>query len=172
MIAEYNYKTLPAVKRYKELNTSSNELDNFISLALEVCEASIAVISLVDGDEEMFLAAKGTDKKLAALSNSFSLRHLLHYPVLTITDVANHKRFSNADLLTVAPHMRFYAGAVLASPGGDLVGRIYVLDQKPRQLTKSQESCLHYVAIQVIQYLEQQVTIQCLEQQLQHASLV
>lgn len=159
--------SLTAVKRYKELALPGIDLHNFIELASEVCEAGIAVISLVDDNEETIIAAKGTCIQSIPLAKSFSLNNLLQNPILTIADVANHKRFANEDLAMVAPQMRFYAGAVLMSPEGSMAGRLYVIDKKPKQLNKAQENCLQLIAKQVIQYLEQQVSLLSVNQQLE-----
>ena len=157
---------LLTVKRYKEVSVPNTELYNIAALAAEICDTRIAIISLIDDDIETFIAAKGTDKHYAELDKVFCISELLNEAVLTISDVANHKRYANADLAAIAPQIRFYAGATLTAPNGYIVGRLYVLDQKPKQLTKGQESCLLMLAKQVIQSLEKEIRIQTSQQQL------
>ena len=161
-----DFNRLQAVNRYKGLSIANAELSNITALAAEICEASIAIISLIDDQQEIFISAQGTDKNSVELDTSFCISNFLAEPVVTISDVANHKRFANADLATVAPHIRFYAGAKLTSPAGHIVGRLYVLDQKPKQLTKGQESCLQMLAKQVIQSLEKEIHLKTSQQQL------
>jgi GAF domain-containing protein len=157
---------LLTVKRYKEVSAVNAELYNITALAAEICDASIAIISLIDDEVETFIAARGTDKQYVELDRLICISEFLSEPVLTISDVANHKRYTNTDLASIAPCIRFYAGATLTAPNGYIVGRLYVLDQKPRTLTKGQESCLAMLAKQVIQSLEKDISIKSSQDQI------
>ena len=163
---ENEYCRLLSVKRYQELSLQKDSLNDIVLLAAEICESHVAVISLIDDTREYFIANKGTDMEGRLLNRSFCIKTILNDHVLTIPDVTKHKRFTNTDLGTVSPHMRFYAGATLTSPDGYNVGRLYVLDQKPKQLTKSQENCLLTLASQAINRLEQALTLQTLRESL------
>ena len=134
-----DFKRLSEVNRYKQVPVPLSELNNIAAIASEVCEAQIAVISLIDDQQENFIALHGSTCKSILLDKSFCMENLLHDPFLAISDVASHKKFSAADLAIIDSQMRFYAGATLTSPEGLVVGRLYVLDKKPRQLSRSRK---------------------------------
>lgn len=51
------------------------------------------------------------------------------------------------------PKVRFYAGAPLVSPDGNVLGTICVLDQQPRSLTEAQQTALQNLARQVMKFI-------------------
>jgi len=56
--------------------------------------------------------------------------------------------------VTGAPHLRFYAGALLETPDGFPLGTVCVLDYRPRELDEAQKAFLRLMAHQVMKLLE------------------
>jgi len=55
---------------------------------------------------------------------------------MVVTDAQQDERFRDNPLVTGDPHIRFYAGHPLVAPGGQPVGALCILDDKPRTLSE------------------------------------
>ncbi len=169
---EEEYCRLVTVRNYRDATFQNSTLNNIVSLAAEICQSPVAIISLIDDTKEYFIARKGIEMEGRQHSATFCIRSLLQENVLTIPDLTKHKRFTNFDLGIGSPDTRFYAAASLISPNGYKVGRLFVLNQKPKQLTRSEEYCLQILASQVINCLEQSSTIQIMRELLKKEELL
>ncbi len=165
------YYRLSTAKRYLELPLKSDSFNDIVSLAANICETPVAIISIIDDIQEHFLATLGTDRISQKLESRFCLKSILQDQVLTIPNLTKHKKFTTTDLAIGSPDILFYAGVTLTSPAGFSIGRLYVLDLKPKQLTKSQEYCLQTLAMQSINRLEQLLTVQKLQEHLKDDEL-
>jgi GAF domain-containing protein len=152
---EKEHYRLHAVRQYLELCADQGPLTNIASLAAEICETPLAIISLVDDKQEHFIANAGTLVKENHTVNHPGIQTILETDFLTIPDCTKHKRFINTDVAAGFSETRFYAGSTLKSPDGFNVGRLFVLDRKPKQLTKSQEDCIRKLSRQALTFLEQ-----------------
>jgi len=70
--------------------------------------------------------------------------------VMVIEDAREDKRFSDNDLVTKDPHIRFYAGAPLITDAGNRLGSLCLIDTKPRNLTPDEAGILQMLANRVI----------------------
>ncbi len=75
---------------------------------------------------------------------------------MVVEDAVLDPRFAANPLVTGPPHVRFYAGAVLTSPGGHNLGTLCVVDTKPRPegLSLKETARLRALADAVIDALE------------------
>jgi len=116
--------------------------DDLVKVAATVCDAPIALVSLIDRDRQWFKARVGLDERETARSVAVC-DHAIRNPeeLLEVPDLARDARF--ADLPMVENEIaRFYAGAPLVTDDGVPIGTVCVLDNEPRQLSAGQRAAL------------------------------
>ncbi len=140
---------------YHVLDTpKEQEFDDIATLVAQICCTPIALISLVDGSRQWFKARVGIDVMETPRELSFCAHALHQNEPLVIQDATLDARFSANPLVTGAPHIRFYAGAPLVAPGGEVLGTLCVVDLRPRDLTPEQLRALSLLAHEVMTHLE------------------
>ncbi|SHN41991.1 GAF domain-containing sensor histidine kinase [Cryptosporangium aurantiacum] len=138
---------LRSLRDYGILDTGPEpDFDAIAQLAAEICEAPIALITLVDEQRQWFKARVGYDLEETDLSSSFCVRALGGPDVLEIQDARADPRFKDNPLVTEEPHVRFYAGAPLRVGDGYALGTVCVLDHRPRTLSPAQRRALRALA--------------------------
>ena len=146
---------MAALARYRILDSAREAVfDEIAALAASVCEAPIAVINFIDRDRQFFKAEVGLGVDSTPLETSLCAHALLEEEFLLVPDTTQDARFANNPLVTGAPHLRFYAGALLRTPEGVAIGTMCVLDHRPRSLTDPQIRTLRVLAQHVIAQLE------------------
>jgi len=71
-----------------------------------------------------------------------------------VDDPLNDERFKNNPLVLGNPHIRFYAGAPLETPQGNVLGTLCIIDNKPRTISENQQKALKLLAKKAMEYLE------------------
>jgi diguanylate cyclase (GGDEF)-like protein len=129
--------------------------DDLTFLASQICDAPIALISLVDADRQWIKSAIGLDTKQTDRSHTFCA-HAIIEPgrVMVVTDATRDDRFADNPLLLADPSIRFYAGAPLVTSTGAAIGTLCVIDRVPRDLTSGQLEALQTLSRQVMAHLE------------------
>ncbi len=148
---------LAVLESYGILDTPTEQgFDDIVLLAVQICEAPVALVSLVAGDRQWFKARIGFDACETPLSQSICAHTLWRPGLLVIPDLAADPRTCGNTLVTGVPHLRFYAGARLETPEGEALGTLCVIDTEPRMdgLTSSQAHALEALARQVMAQLE------------------
>ena len=107
--------------------------DALTCLAAEVCEAPMAVISLLDGERLWFKSVHGLDSRTIPRQDSFCDECIRARAVLHVEDAASDPRFEGCELVVGPLGVRFYAGSPIVF-GGVAIGTIGVLDTRPRTL--------------------------------------
>lgn len=130
------------------------ELDEIAQIASVVCGTDVALISFIDKDRQWFKSTHGYEIDNMPRQVSFC-QHTLNRPqeLLVVEDPLLDDRFVDSPLVVYDPKVRFYAGAPLVSPEGNVLGTICVLDNKPRQLDDVQQLALRNLAKQVMKFL-------------------
>ncbi len=150
------------LEAYGVLDTPEDEhFVRLVRLAARVLAAPSALISLVDGDRQWFLAHHGLDVQETPRQVAFCAHAICQEGPLVVTDASLDPRFRDNPLVTGPPQIRFYAGAVLQSPAGHNLGTLCVIDQRPRTLEPAMVDTLQDLAQVVLRELELRRLAQC-----------
>ena len=146
---------LAALAEYDILDSlPETAYDDITHLASELCGAPLAAVSLVDENRQWFKAAVGLDVTETPRDIAFCAHALFGPEVLVIPDARTDARFADNPLVTDNPKFRFYAGAPLVTPGGEVLGTLCVIDHVSRDLSEEQSRSLTALARQVMAQLE------------------
>ncbi|MES3099882.1 sensor histidine kinase [Sphingomonas faeni] len=126
---------------------AKGQLDDIVAFAAELCDAPVALLSLVEEEYQRFLARTGFDLEQTPRSMSFCAHAMHHHEVMEVPDAQADPRFVDNPLVTGEPYVRFYAGAPLVSSEGVPLGALCVLANEPREgLTRFQRDGLTLLA--------------------------
>jgi diguanylate cyclase (GGDEF)-like protein len=130
--------------------------DSLTTLAAQVCDAPVALFSLIDRERQWFKSNHG----LAGTSQTsrdiaFCARTILSDELLEIPDARRDARFSNNPLVVSDPQIRFYAGMPLRDARGFGLGALCVMDYQVRRLSPAQRLALETLSRLAISLLEQ-----------------
>jgi anti-sigma regulatory factor (Ser/Thr protein kinase) len=145
-----------ALRRYRILDTDPEQaFDDLTQLASYICEAPIALISLVDENRQWFKSLVGLSAKETARNISFCT-HAIERPaeIMIIPNALDDRRFIDNPFVVDEPKIRFYAGAPLVTPDGHALGTLCVIDCVPRTLTPEQMRALDALRRQAQAQLE------------------
>jgi GAF domain-containing protein len=148
-------KRLQVLWQYDVLDTVPEEMfDDLTELAARICEAPIALISLVDENRQWFKSKVGVTVNETSRDISFCAHAIEQDGLFIIPDATKDKRFAHNPLVTSDPKIRFYAGAPLVTPDGHALGTLCVIDKVPRELRPEQQQALRVLARHVMTQLE------------------
>jgi GAF domain-containing protein len=141
--------------QYDVLDTMPEEVfDDLTELAARICEAPIAMITLVDEDRQWFKSKIGVTTSETSRDISFCGHAIAHSELFIVPDATKDQRFERNPLVISDPKIRFYAGAPLVTPDGHALGTLCVIDKVPRELRPDQKSALRVLARHVMTQLE------------------
>jgi GAF domain-containing protein len=148
-------KRLKVLWQYDVLDTVPEEVfDDLTELAARICEAPIALISLVDEDRQWFKSKVGLTINETSRDVSFCAHAIKQQDLFIIPDATQDLRFATNPLVTSDPKIRFYAGAPLITPDGHALGSLCVIDKVPRELRLEQQQALRVLSRHVMTQLE------------------
>ena len=134
---------LQVLREYNILDTLPEEqFDRLTKLASIICEAPIALISLVDTDRQWFKSKVGLEVHQTSRDISFCQYTIMGDDFFEVEDAANDNRFSKNPLVLGNPKIRFYAAYPLIDPNGFALGSLCIIDQVPKRLTVNQKAGL------------------------------
>jgi GAF domain-containing protein len=154
-ILQNEKKRLKVLWQYEVLDTVPEEVfDDLTELAARICEAPIALISLVDENRQWFKSKVGITVSETSRDLSFCAYAITQADLFIVPDATRDERFAHNPLVTSEPKIRFYAGAPLITPDGHALGTLCVIDKVPRQLRPEQKQALRILARHVVSQLE------------------
>ena len=140
-IAAYHLETL-------RNGTALRQITDF---AAALCEAPVALISLVEETRQTFLARTGVDVESTSRETSFCAHAMLGDTTMVVPDATRDPRFAANPLVTGEMGVRFYAGVPLVTEDGVPLGSLCVIDTAPRDgLTAIQQQGLVVLAANVM----------------------
>lgn len=146
---------IESLRSYLVLDTEAEEeIDSLTQLASDICETPISLVSLIDTDRQWFkskvgLSVSETNRDLAFCAHA--INEIGEFFI--VNDATADPRFFDNPLVTDAPNVIFYAGAVLKSDQDLPLGTLCVIDNSPRTLTDNQINSLKTIAKQIMNLL-------------------
>jgi len=147
---------LDLLTSYQVLDTLPEEdYDAITSLASQICQMPVSLISLLDQERQWFKSVQGLSVRETPRTYAFC-QYTIQQPgkLLEVPDARQDERFVNNPLTTGDPYVIFYAGVPLVTTEGAALGSLCVIDHKPNQLTDAQRQALTTLARQVVNLLE------------------
>jgi len=124
---------LQALRELLILDTPPEErFDRISGFAAKEFDVPIALVSLVDRDRQWFKSSFGMDLCETPRDISFCGHAITMSETLVVQDALKDARFADNPLVVGAPYVRFYAGALLRLPYGQVVGTFCIMDRRPR----------------------------------------
>ena len=149
---------LAALRSFQVLDTDpETAFDSLARVAAHICNAPIALVSLVDGQRQWFKCAIGLNGvRENPREIAFCAHAILQADVFVVPDATKDPRFASNPLVTGEPRLRFYAGVPLITEEGLPLGTLCILDTKARSegLTPVQKEALLALANAVMGQLK------------------
>ncbi|AOF85593.1 GAF domain protein [Hydrogenophaga sp. RAC07] len=127
--------------------------NNIVEYAAAEFNVPMVLISLVDNDRQWFKASVGMDVCETSRDISFCGHAILAPETMVVRDALEDVRFMDNPLVLGEPHIRFYAGAPLVLPEGEIVGTLCLLDIEPRHFKPAELSSLGKLRSLVVEQL-------------------
>lgn len=149
---------LQELYRYRILNPLPEDAFNrIIRIAIDHYRVPIALISLVDRDQQWFKATVGIERCQAERYSSFCAHVLARDEPVIVPDALTDPLFRDNPLMQDAPSIRFYAGAPIIAPSGHRIGTVCIMDRRPRTLPEKDLGVLLHLSYLVAGELDLRV---------------
>ncbi|WP_289032970.1 EAL domain-containing protein [uncultured Roseibium sp.] len=125
------------------------EFDAITELASSILECPIALVSLVEEQQQWFKSCVGVSVESTPRDVSFCSHAIATGKPMVVPDTQKDPRFADNPQVTGEPHIRFYAGYPLSIDQVHYLGTLCVMDDKPRQPTEFQLKQLERLALVV-----------------------
>jgi GAF domain-containing protein len=128
-------RRLQALREMLILDTPPEErFDRVVRFAADEFDMPIVLVSLVDAKRQWFKARVGMAVCETERDISFCGHVIVQPQILVVEDALQDERFHDNPLVAGPPHVRFYAGAPLQLPTGEIIGTLCMIDHQPRTL--------------------------------------
>lgn len=149
---------LEAVRSYDAVGSHVDPgLDRITGLAADIFEVPICLVTSIEEHRQWARSCYGIERGETPREQAFCSYTIMSDEVLVVPDSLEDPRFASNPLVTGPPHIRFYAGAPLASRDGFNVGALCVIDLVPRTFDGVQRAKLRDLAGMVVDELESRI---------------
>lgn len=130
------------------------EFQDLVTLASQITDCPVSLVSLVDAERQWFKAKVGTEAQETPRDISFC-GHAIHQDgVFVVENALEDERFRDNPLVTLDPNIRFYAGQPLITSRGFRIGTLCVIDRVAKRLSPLQFAQLKTLGKQVMRLVE------------------
>ena len=148
MTAQREIERLAALHDLLILDTPREErFDRLVRIAQRIFDVPMVAIGLIDRDRQWYKASIGLPIRDVPRSETFCNRTIEQAGrPFVVPNARLAEEFADNPYVLTTPGIRFYAGQPLAAPGGQLVGALCILDDRPREMTRDELGLLHDLA--------------------------
>ena len=152
---------MPFVRQLVDSRNSA--LSQLASMAADIFDVPIVLVSILDGDRQVFVGRHGLDADGTPIEQSFCRHAVLMDAPLVVSDANLDLRFCFNGLVRGEPGIRFYAGVPLrvrSRPGQSLqgIGAFCLIDTKVREFSDADLARLTNLACGVEAILQSMVS--------------
>ncbi|MBX2907626.1 MAG: GAF domain-containing sensor histidine kinase [Taibaiella sp.] len=156
---------LRAVHRFTDPGFDlADGLRGLLQVAAAIFEVPVAFVTLLDSEDQWFVANHGFEVKRMPRATSFCTHAIQQSAPLIVPDATRDDRFVSNPLIIHPPKIKFYAGAPLTTFDGHNIGTICVMDVNTKVIVTEKTALLSTLARQAIYLMELELT----QKQLQH----
>jgi len=153
-----------ALNRYAILDSEPEQsFDDLVTLAAHICDAPMAMLSLVDDHRQWFKSKLGVQVRETPRETSICAHAIQQGNLFIVPDTLQDERFRQNPLVTGEPHIRFYAGAPLINEDGFALGTLCVVDREPRELEPDQKEAISALARLALRQMELRMNLRLLK---------
>ena len=146
---------LAALDAYQTLDgEGSGAFDRYTRLAATIMNTPMAAISLVGADRVWLKYAFGLPPSVFELRETLCADAIQQDGPSVVSDALLDTRYAQLDVVRGEPHVRFYAGVPLCTPGQQRVGMLCAFDTQPRVATPDRLARLEDLAGAVVTTFE------------------
>lgn len=145
------------------IESRNGALSQLAAIAADMFEVPIALVSLLDGDRQVFVGRHGLDAEGTPIEQSFCRHAVAQDAPMVVPDAERDSRFCFNGLVCGAPGIRFYAGVPLRvrmrtgqKPVG--IGAFCLIDTVPREFSPADLARLTSLACGVEAILQSMVS--------------
>ncbi len=106
----------------------------------------VVLLTVLTPDRQWFKSAQGTTLSQTPVEWSFCVQTCREGRPLVLPDLDQHPVYRTSAVVCGEPHVRFYAGVPLRSPGGERIGTLCLLDLVSRDFSAQDQVLLEDLA--------------------------
>ena len=131
------------------------DLAELVELVARICDSQAAGITVQRGEDYHVPVTHGIEPLVCPSDDTFCRATMSTDGIFVVEDATTDPQFSSIGFVDGSiADARFYASAPLYAPGGEMVGRLCVIDPEPKTLTPLQQRSLETLALSVTKLIE------------------